>query len=163
MSVKRMFDTKIIQSNEFLHLTPTQQILYIQLNMSADDDGVINNSKAVLNLSNAEQNDLMELINERFVLALDNLLIIKHFFINNIYRVNRNETLYKEKIEKNIYLDKNYIYREINKKNKENNINLFDYIDLIKEKENKEKEKSDDLDDIINRNLKKFNERKAQQ
>ena len=162
MSVKRMFDSKIIQSNEFLQLTPTQQMLYIQLNMSADDDGVINNSKSVLTLSNAEQNDLTELINERFVLALDNLLIIKHFFINNVYRVNRTETLYKSKLENYIYLDKNYIYKELNKKNRiNNNFNLFDYYKEEVEKENnKEKE---NLDEVIARNLKKLNERKQQQ
>lgn len=158
MANKRMFAKEIIRSDEFLKLKPIQQILYIQLNLEADDEGVVNNSQFVMNIINARQSDLNALIDNKFVLIIDKLVVIKHFFINNTLRNDRAKlSLYHDKLN-NIYLGDDKIYHTTDNQmttkweanGSPNIINLSSLI--LNNNNNKELE----YKEIIERNIKKI-------
>ena len=49
MAEKRMFSAKIIESDAFLDIPATAQMLYFHVCMNADDDGFVNNPTSVNN------------------------------------------------------------------------------------------------------------------
>lgn len=98
MANKRMFTMKICDSDAFLDMPLSTQCLYFHLNMRADDDGFIGNSKRIVRLVGASEDDLKLLIAKRFVLAFeDGVIVIKHWRMHNTLSQNRyHETQYLE-------------------------------------------------------------------
>ena len=98
MANKRMFTMKICDSDAFLDMPLSTQCLYFHLNMRADDDGFIGNSKRILRLIGASEDDLKLLIAKRFVLTFeDGVIVIKHWRMHNTLSQNRyHETQYLE-------------------------------------------------------------------
>ena len=68
MAERRMFAKTIIDSDAFLDMPHTTQLLYFHLSMRADDDGFINNPK------NITQN------NKKWLLKILSLRIKKIFY-----------------------------------------------------------------------------------
>lgn len=101
MANKRMFTMKICDSDAFLDMPLSTQCLYFHLNMRADDDGFIGNSKRIVRLVGASDDDLKLLIAKRFVLAFeDGVIVIKHWRMHNTLSQNRyHETQYLEEKE----------------------------------------------------------------
>ena len=58
---------KIVDSDAFLDMPLSTQCLYFHLNMRADDDGFIRNTKAVLRSIDAERDDLLILKEKGYV------------------------------------------------------------------------------------------------
>ena len=102
MANKRMFTMKICDSDAFLDMPLSTQCLYFHLNMRADDDGFIGNSKRIARLIGASDDDLKLLIAKRFVIPFeDGVMVIKHWRMHNTLSQNRyHETQYIE--EKNM-------------------------------------------------------------
>lgn len=98
MAEKRMFSTKIIDSDAFLDMPLSTQALYFHLSMRADDDGFLNNAKKIMRNISATQNDYDLLLMKRFIIQFpDGICVIKHWRINNYLRKDRyTETLYSE-------------------------------------------------------------------
>ena len=98
MATKRMFTMKICDSDAFLEMPLSTQCLYFHLNMRADDDGFIGNSKRIVRLVGASEDDLKLLIAKRFVLAFeDGVIVIKHWRMHNTLSKDRyHETQYLE-------------------------------------------------------------------
>ena len=48
MAQKRMFDKAITNSDDFLELPDSSQVLYFHLSMNADDDGFVNSPKKIM-------------------------------------------------------------------------------------------------------------------
>ena len=48
MAERRMFAKKITESDAFLDMPSSTQMLYFHLSMNADDDGFVNNPKKIL-------------------------------------------------------------------------------------------------------------------
>lgn len=98
MANKRMFTMKICDSDAFLDMPLSTQCLYFHLNMRADDDGFIGNSKRIVKIVGASEDDLKLLIAKRFVLAFeDGVIVIKHWRMHNTLSQNRyHETQYLE-------------------------------------------------------------------
>lgn len=48
MAERRMFAKTIIDSDAFLEMPQSTQLLYFHLSMRADDDGFINNPKSIM-------------------------------------------------------------------------------------------------------------------
>ncbi len=98
MANKRMFTMKICDSDAFLDMPLSTQCLYFHLNMRADDDGFIGNSKRIVRLVGASEDDLKLLIAKRFLLAFeDGVIVIKHWRMHNTLSQNRyHETQYLE-------------------------------------------------------------------
>ena len=47
MAQRRMFSRKITESDQFLDMPISAQVLYFHINMQADDDGFVGNVKTV--------------------------------------------------------------------------------------------------------------------
>ena len=112
MAERRMFSKSIIDSDLFLDMPATTQMLYFHLAMRADDDGFINNPKRIMRMIGAADDDMRILIAKKFVILFDSgIVVIKHWRIHNYIRSDR----YKPSIfaEKNsLHLDKSMVYQE---------------------------------------------------
>ena len=72
MAKKRMFTMQIVDSDAFLDMPLSAQCLYFHLNMRADDDGFIGNSKKIMRLIGASEDDFKLLLAKRFLLIFEN-------------------------------------------------------------------------------------------
>ena len=153
MAQKRMFDKTITNSDDFLELPDSSQVLYFHLSMNADDDGFINNWKSIMRMTGTKEDDLKLLIAKQYIITFDTgVIVIRHWRLNNYLRNDRyKETKFKEEksqllLGKNeeytldkstgipmVYPDKNRI-EENSINNNNNNGTTFDY-DWINEEE----------------------------
>jgi len=84
MAEKRMFSKKITDSDAFLDMPVSSQLLYFHLNMSADDDGFVNNPKRIQRNVNCSEDDMRLLIMKKFIIAFETgVIVIKHWKIHN--------------------------------------------------------------------------------
>lgn len=106
-----MFAKTIIDSDAFLDLPASSQLLYFQFGMRADDDGFINNPKMIMRVVRASDDDINILVAKKFILPFENgVVVIKHWKINNYIQSDRyNPTKYKELL-KQLTLDENKAY-----------------------------------------------------
>lgn len=114
MAAKRMFAKTIIDSDAFLDMPQTTQLLYFHLSMRADDDGFINNPKSIMRNVKCSEDDLKILCGKKFIIPFESgIVVIKHWKIHNYIAKDRyTETKYKD--EKNqLLLDENNAYTEI--------------------------------------------------
>ena len=100
MAEKRMFTSKIIESDAFLDLPLSAQALYLHLNMNADDDGFVNNPKMITRVIGANSDDLQILIDKAFVLLFPSgVIVVKGWFMNNSIKTDRKKpTSYQEEL-----------------------------------------------------------------
>ena len=107
-----MFAKTIIDSDAFLEMPMTAQLLYFHLAMRADDDGFINKPKAIMRICGAHDDDLRVLFAKKFVIPFESgVVVIKHWKIHNYIRKDTySETKYKEE-KACLELDENNAYR----------------------------------------------------
>ena len=112
MAERRMFAKTIIDSDAFLEMPMTAQLLYFHLSMRGDDDGFINKPKAIMRLCGAKDDDLKILFAKKFVIPfVSGVVVIKHWKIHNYIRKDTyTETKYKEE-KALLELDENNSYR----------------------------------------------------
>ncbi|MBR2408936.1 MAG: phage replication initiation protein [Lachnospiraceae bacterium] len=97
MSSKRMFTAKITDSDPFTDMPLSAQGLYFQFCMNADDDGFVNKVKKVMGNVGASKKDYQYLVDKRFILVIDGVVIIKHWRMHNTISRNRyHETQYTD-------------------------------------------------------------------
>ena len=113
MAERRMFAKSIVLSDAFLDMPLSARCLYFTLGMLADDDGFVGNPKALMRQVGATQDDMLILLQKRFVLSFDSgVIVIKHWKINNYLRNDRHTTTnYKEELSQ-LMLDNNNAYTE---------------------------------------------------
>lgn len=106
MAERRMFAKTIIDSDAFLDMPATSQLLYFHLCMRADDDGFINSPRKVQRIVGCSDDDLRLLIMKRFLIPFESgVVVIKHWKIHNYIRQDRyKETVYQE--EKALLIEK---------------------------------------------------------
>lgn len=95
---RRMFAKSIIGSARFLRMPPSSRLLYYDLGMYADDDGVVE-AFTVMRQTNATEDDLRVLIAKGFVRILneDLVAVITDWSVNNFIRTDRYKpSIYKE-------------------------------------------------------------------
>jgi hypothetical protein len=87
MAERRMFSKTIIDSDVFLDMPVTAQLLYFHLSMRADDDGFINKPKSIMRMCSAKEDDMNVLIAKQFVIPFESgIVVIKHWKIHNYIR-----------------------------------------------------------------------------
>lgn len=98
MAQRRMLSQHIMDSDAFLDMPPTTQILYVHLCMRADDDGFVGNPKKIMRMVGSVDDDLKVLLAKRFLLKFDSgVIVIKHWRIHNYIQKDRyQETKYLE-------------------------------------------------------------------
>ena len=111
MAERRMFAKTIIDSDAFLDMPISSQLLYFHLAMRADDDGFINNPKSIMRNARCNEDDMRVLITKKFVIPFDSgIVVIKHWKIHNYIQKDRyKETKYKEE-KSTLELDANNSY-----------------------------------------------------
>ena len=111
MAERRMFAKTIIDSDAFLDMPQTTQLLYFHLAMRADDDGFINNPKSIMRNVRCTDDDLKLLAVKKFIIPFENgVVVIKHWKIHNYIAKDRyKETKYKEE-KATLSLDENNAY-----------------------------------------------------
>ena len=113
MADRRMFAKTIIDSDAFLEMPHTTQLLYFHLSMRADDDGFINNPKNIMRMIGCKDDDVAVLIAKKFIIPFESgIVVIKHWKIHNYIAKDRyKETKYKEE-KAMLLLDENNSYTE---------------------------------------------------
>jgi DnaD/phage-associated family protein len=110
MAEKRMFAKSIIDSDLFLDMPVTAQLLYFHLCMRADDDGFVNNPKRNMRDVRCGDDDLKVLIAKDYIIPFESgVLVIRHWRVHNWIRGDR----FKESVceERNLVkLNKNKVY-----------------------------------------------------
>ena len=99
MAQRRMFSLKVIDTDNFLDMSPTAQNLYFHLGMRADDDGFVSNPKKIMQICGAPDDDMKVLVIKGFVIpmATNGVCVITHWKVNNLIRPDRySETDYLE-------------------------------------------------------------------
>ena len=112
MAERRMFAKTIIDSDAFLEMPVTSQLLYFHLSMRADDDGFVNKPKSLMRMVGCKDDDLKLLFVKKFLIPFESgVVVIKHWKIHNYIRKDTyTETKYKEE-KATLELDENSAYR----------------------------------------------------
>lgn len=110
MADRRMFSNTIIDSDAFLDMPATAQLLYFHLCMRADDEGFINNPKRIMRDTRCSDDDIKMLIAKKYVLPFESgVIVIRHWRLHNYIRKDRKKPSTCE--EKNlICLNDNGVY-----------------------------------------------------
>lgn len=111
MAEKRMFSKRVIDTDEFLDMPATAQMLYFHLAMNADDDGFVGKPKTIMRMCRASQDDLTVLLGKQFVISFDSgVIVIRHWRIHNIIRKDMYHPTIYEKEKEMLSLDKSDAY-----------------------------------------------------
>ena len=90
MAERRMFAKSIIDSDMFLDMPVTAQLLYFQLGMRADDDGFVNNPKRIMRDVRCSDDDMKVLIAKRYIIPFESgVIVIRHWKLHNFIRRDR--------------------------------------------------------------------------
>jgi hypothetical protein len=113
MAQKRMFSLQIVDTDAFLDMPVSCQLLYFHLVMRADDEGFIGNPKKILRLIGGQDDDLKILFAKRFLLNFESgVVVIKHWLVHNTIRMDRfNQTTYQDE-KSSIITKDNRVYSE---------------------------------------------------
>lgn len=98
MAQRRMFSLQIVDTDAFLDMSQSAQLLYFHLAMRADDDGFVGNVKKITRMVGTNDDDLKILLAKNFIMPFESgVCVIKHWRIHNLIRSDRyNETKYVE-------------------------------------------------------------------
>lgn len=91
MAERRMFSKTVTQSAKFLKMPVAARLLYYDLGMAADDDGIVE-AFAVLRMTGAAEEDLDILHRKEFIEVLDPedmIVFIRHWRRNNYIQKDR--------------------------------------------------------------------------
>ncbi len=96
MAERRMFAKTIIDSDAFLDMPQSAQLLYFHLSMRADDDGFINNPNKIIRMIGSGADDMKILTAKKFIIPFESgIVVIKHWNIHNYIAKDRySETKY---------------------------------------------------------------------
>lgn len=90
MAKRRMFNIDIMTSDSFMSLTSQSQLLYMQLNLMADDDGFIGNAKGIMRLVSASRKHLNILVEKGYLIEFDSgIVLVRHWHVHNQMRKDR--------------------------------------------------------------------------
>ena len=113
MAERRMFAKTIIDSDAFLDMPQSSQLLYFHLSMRADDEGFINNPKSIMRNVGCKDDDIKLLIAKKFIIPFESgVVVIKHWKIHNYIQKDRfTPTKYKDE-RAMLDLDENKSYTQ---------------------------------------------------
>lgn len=113
MAKKRMLSEAILNSDAFMDMPLSTQMLYVHLNMRADDDGFVSSPKRIRMLVGAGEDDMKLLVAKRFILVFESgVIVIKHWRLHNYIKNDRYKpTLYQEE-KKRLSVKKNGVYTD---------------------------------------------------
>lgn len=107
-----MFARSVMVLGTLSELSHSAQVLYMALNMLADDDGFIGNARVIMRQCRCTAKHLKVLLEEGFLLQFPNgPMVIAHWLVHNQLRKDRYKpTIYQEEF-KQLLVEKNKPYR----------------------------------------------------
>ena len=79
-----MLNRTIVESDDFLELSPEAQCLYLHINLNADDEGIVNNMRQVTGMVPNGEDALKELLYTGYVLpVLPKVYAVAHWHQHN--------------------------------------------------------------------------------
>lgn len=113
MADRRMFHKNVVESDAFLDMPTSAQALYFHIGMYADDDGFVNGPRRIARLIGASNEDLQLLIDNRFLLAFANgVVVIKHWSMANSLKNDRAKMPQYPELAAGIYIKENRSYTD---------------------------------------------------
>ena len=155
MAERRMFSKAIIDSDAFLDMPASTQMLYFHLCMRADDEGFVNNPKRIQRMCGANDDDYKILCAKSFIIEFESgVIVIKHWKMHNYIQKDRYKPTIYEAEKQALLLDKKGVYTKSDTEciqdvyNSDTQDRLGkDRLELGKDKEKKERKTS--FDDAI--------------
>ena len=90
MAKKRMFSLDVVDTDKFLDMPATTQLLYFHLGMRADDDGFVSSPRRISSYVGCNEDDIKLLIAKGFIIAFENgIIVIKDWLTNNTIQKDR--------------------------------------------------------------------------
>lgn len=85
IAAKRMFASSVVESDQFLDMPGTAQLLYFHLGMRADNDGVVDSAKQIMRIIGAADGDMRVLVEAGYVIVMPDsrIIVITDWRINN--------------------------------------------------------------------------------
>lgn len=85
-----MLSREILHDDRFTDLSATSKLLYVYLNLEADDDGFFTSTKQAMFSADATKDDLQNLIDAGYVLKFDSgVYVIRHWKLMNTIQKDR--------------------------------------------------------------------------
>lgn len=114
MAERRMLARSIMESDMFSDMPVTTQMLYVRLNMAADDDGFVANPRAIMRGYGFTDDDMKLLVAKNFVLCFQKgdgfIYLIKHWKVHNYIQKDRYKASKFREILRDMFLDENNAY-----------------------------------------------------
>lgn len=90
MAKKRMFCMEIVDSDAFMEMPGSSQLLYFHLGMRADNEGFVANPKGIIKRLGSGDDDYKVLLAKKFILEFaSGVCVIKHWLMHNAIRLDR--------------------------------------------------------------------------
>lgn len=98
MAQRRMFSSKVVDTDRFLDMPASTQLLYFHLGMRADDDGFISSPRKITASVGSSADDMKLLITKGYIIAFDSgVCVITDWKQNNYLQKDRyTPTIYQE-------------------------------------------------------------------
>ena len=101
MAKRRCISVDFYESEEFLSLSDKAKVLYTGLILRSDDEGVVINHGISLRLLGLSSKYFDELIQKGFVLDIDGVFVIRHWYLHNKVQPTRIvHSLYQQELSK---------------------------------------------------------------
>lgn len=85
-----MFSLQIVDTDAFLDMPQSSQLLYFHLAMRADDEGFMSSPKRIMKMIGSSDDDLKVLTAKKFIINFESgVCVIKHWLIHNTIRMDR--------------------------------------------------------------------------
>ena len=106
-----MFAKSVIDSDAFLDMPQSTQLLYFHLSMRADDDGFVNNPRSIMRNVKCNEDDFRILCAKQYLIPFETgIVVIRHWKIHNYIQKDRYQaTKYKDEFD-SLALDDNKAY-----------------------------------------------------
>ena len=115
MAERRMISKTVIDTDLFLDMPPTSQLLYFHLELRADDEGFVLNPKTIQRMVGASNDDFSILIAKNFIIPFESgVVVITHWLVHNSVRKDRikETSCSKEKAMLHVNNDRVYLIEQ---------------------------------------------------
>ena len=84
-----MFSKDVIDSDEFVDLPTESKLLYFLIGVSSDDEGLNRSPKTLMKIHGIKTEYLESLIDAKFIIAINKVVVVRHWLLNNQIRRDR--------------------------------------------------------------------------
>lgn len=111
MAERRMFSKSIIDSDPFVDMPVSAQLLYFHLGMHADDDGFVSNPKQIQRSVGCSADDIKLLAVKGFIILFESgIVVITHWKVHNYIQKDRYKPTSYQIERSKIQFNKNGVY-----------------------------------------------------